>query len=221
MIAPIDYRLRRNAFGRLELTTADGQTHLDVVPVRAFPISAADDGIGLVDPHGRELAWIERLSELPDELRRLVETELAQREFMPEIRRITDVSSFATPSTWQVETDRGSSRFVLKGEEDIRRGRGRHSPPGLTGAADRRQPWHPVPDPRPLRARPAQPADSGPLPVNAAPAVLAPGGKPIAASRVIPTTITAAAVLLSATAVVLLSATAVFAPARATRPCPE
>ncbi|MCB1942077.1 MAG: DUF1854 domain-containing protein [Candidatus Accumulibacter sp.] len=121
MIAPIDYRLRRNAFGRLELTTADGQTHLDVVPVRAFPISAADDGIGLVDPHGRELAWIERLSELPDELRRLVETELAQREFMPEIRRITDVSSFATPSTWQVETDRGSSRFVLKGEEDIRR----------------------------------------------------------------------------------------------------
>ncbi|MBE2259556.1 MAG: DUF1854 domain-containing protein [Rhodobacteraceae bacterium] len=121
MIAPIDYRLRRNAFGRLELTTADGQTHLVVVPVRAFPISAADDGIGLVDPHGRELAWIERLSELPDELRRLVETELAQREFMPEIRRITDVSSFATPSTWQVETDRGSSRFVLKGEEDIRR----------------------------------------------------------------------------------------------------
>ena len=121
MIAPIDYRLRRNAFGRLELTTADGQTLLDVVPVRAFPISAADDGIGLVDPHGRELAWIERLSELPDELRRLVETELAQREFMPEIRRITDVSSFATPSTWQVETDRGSSRFVLKGEEDIRR----------------------------------------------------------------------------------------------------
>jgi hypothetical protein len=31
------------------------------------------------------------------------------------------VSSLVTPSTWTVETDRGTSRFMLKGEEDIRR----------------------------------------------------------------------------------------------------
>ncbi|WP_409559387.1 DUF1854 domain-containing protein [Accumulibacter sp.] len=116
-----DYQLQRNAFGRLELTTADGQAHVGVVPVRAFPITAADDGIGLVDPHGHELAWIERLTDLPEEMRTLVETELARREFMPEIQRIISVSSFATPSTWQVETDRSSTSFVLKGEEDIRR----------------------------------------------------------------------------------------------------
>ena len=115
------YRLQRNAFERLELTTADGQTHAEVVPVRAFPISAADDGIGLVDPHGKELAWIERLTDLPDEMRALIESALAHREFMPEITRITGVSSFATPSTWQVETDRNGTSFVLKGEEDIRR----------------------------------------------------------------------------------------------------
>ena len=121
MIAAPDYRLRRNAFGRLELTAADGQTHAGVVPVRAFPITAADDGIGLVDPHGHELAWIERLSDLPEAMRSLVEDELARREFMPEIGRIVSVSSFATPSTWQVETDRGASTLVLKGEEDIRR----------------------------------------------------------------------------------------------------
>ncbi|WP_300454118.1 DUF1854 domain-containing protein [Accumulibacter sp.] len=116
-----DYRLSRNAFGRLELHTADGERHADVVPVRAFPITAPEQGIALVDPHGRELAWIDTLTELPDELRRLLETELAQREFMPEIRRIVSVSSFATPSTWQIETDRGTSHLVLKGEEDIRR----------------------------------------------------------------------------------------------------
>jgi Domain of unknown function (DUF1854) len=40
---------------------------------------------------------------------------------MPEIRRLKNVSSFATPSTWTVETDRGETSFVLKGEEDIRR----------------------------------------------------------------------------------------------------
>ena len=34
------------------------------------------------------------------------------------------VSSFGTPSTWTVETDRGDTTFVLKGEEDIRRLKG-------------------------------------------------------------------------------------------------
>jgi hypothetical protein len=47
--------------------------------------------------------------------------ELASREFMPEISRLNHVSSFATPSAWSVETDRGPTTFVLKGEEDIRR----------------------------------------------------------------------------------------------------
>ena len=116
-----DYQLRRNAFGRLEFIGSDGEVHVGVVPVRAFPISAADDGVALVDPYGHELAWIDQLADLPDELRALVEAELAQREFMPVITRIVGVASFATPSTWQVETERGPASFVLKGEEDIRR----------------------------------------------------------------------------------------------------
>ncbi|MEF8701555.1 MAG: DUF1854 domain-containing protein [Candidatus Accumulibacter sp. UW26] len=121
MIDRPDYQLRRNAFGRLELTGPDGETHAGVAPVRAFPITAPDDGIALVDPYGHELAWIGCLDDLPDDLRSLVQSELAQREFMPEITRIVSVASFATPSTWQVETDRGAATFVLKGEEDIRR----------------------------------------------------------------------------------------------------
>jgi hypothetical protein len=40
---------------------------------------------------------------------------------MPEIRSIRSVSTFATPSNWAVETDRGDAIFILKGEEDIRR----------------------------------------------------------------------------------------------------
>ena len=61
---------------------------------------------------------------LADGPRQLIEDELAAREFVPEIRRIVSVSTFSTPSTWTVRTDRGMSRFVLKGEEDIRRLRG-------------------------------------------------------------------------------------------------
>lgn len=118
----IDFELNRNSAGRLVFRTAgDAAVHEGVVPVRAFPIAAPNEGLALVSTDGRELCWIDTLAELPAESRLLIEEELASREFLPEIRRIVEVSSFATPSTWSVETDRGNTRFVLKGEEDIRR----------------------------------------------------------------------------------------------------
>ena len=46
---------------------------------------------------------------------------LGAHEFRPRILRLRSVSTFSTPSTWQVDTDRGPTTFVLKGEEDIRR----------------------------------------------------------------------------------------------------
>ncbi len=115
-----DYRLSRNAFGHLLFSDRDGSTY-EIVPVRAFPITAPDQGIALIDPLGHELAWIEALQDLPEEMRTLIEEDLASREFMPEIERIRTISSFATPSTWDVETDRGRTDFILKGEEYIRR----------------------------------------------------------------------------------------------------
>ena len=117
----VPIQLTRDGHGRLLLTTADGSVHEGVVPVRAFPIAAPTEGIALVGTDGHELAWIDRLDELPDATRKLIEDELASREFIPEIRRLRQVSTFATPSTWEVETDRGETRFILKGEEDIRR----------------------------------------------------------------------------------------------------
>lgn len=113
--------LQRNGFGQLVLTDDAGQAHEGVVPVRAFAVTAPDDGIALVSVDGRELYWIERLADLPDRPRQLVTEELANREFMPEISRVRHVSSFATPSRWEVETDRGETSFVLKAEDDIRR----------------------------------------------------------------------------------------------------
>jgi hypothetical protein len=121
MIKKARFLLSRNAFGRLVFTGMNGEVQEGVVPVQAFPITAPYLGISLIDSHGHELAWIEELSELPDEARKLIEEDLATREFMPEIKRIREVSSFATPSTWQVETDRGDTSFILKGEEYIRR----------------------------------------------------------------------------------------------------
>lgn len=115
-----NFTLSRNAFGKLVFSSPEG-VHVGVVPVRAFPIAAPESGIAIVDADGHELAWIERLADLPAAARALLEDELTNREFLPEIKRIRHVSTFAVPSTWDVDTDRGVASFVLKGEEDIRR----------------------------------------------------------------------------------------------------
>lgn len=119
------FDLRRNPHGRLVLRLADGTEHEAVTPVRAFPIAAPLEGLSLVGGDGHELAWVPRLADLPAQQRALIEEELAAREFVPTITRIRSVSSFSTPSTWEVDTDRGAAQLVLKGEEDIRRLSGR------------------------------------------------------------------------------------------------
>jgi hypothetical protein len=119
-------QLSRNAFGRLVLVDADGVLHVGVNPVRAHPISAPDEGVSLVGVDGHELAWIDRLSQLPPDDRSLLEAELVSRDFMPTLQRIKKVSTFSTPSQWTVETERGETQFILRTEEDIRRlGEGR------------------------------------------------------------------------------------------------
>lgn len=116
-----DFTLDRDAFGRLVLTLADASVHVGVVAVRAFPIAAPYDGIALMSGDGHELVWLDDLEQLSAPVRELLEAHLASREFVPEIKAIRSVSSFATPSVWIVDTDRGETRLVLKGEEGIRR----------------------------------------------------------------------------------------------------
>lgn len=121
MDAPPDFSLERNPFGRLVYRDAAGAVHVGVVPVRAFPLAAPGEGLSLIGAEGHELAWVPRFDALPAPLRALIEEELAAREFTPVVTRLRRVSSFSTPSTWEVDTDRGATQFVLKGEEDIRR----------------------------------------------------------------------------------------------------
>lgn len=115
------FTLSRDSFGKLTLTAEDGEVHVGVSPVRAFPIQAPEQGISMVLSNGKEVGWIDSLAALPADIRELVQDEVDGREFMPVIHHIVSVSSFATPCTWEVNTDRGDTAFTLKGEEDIRR----------------------------------------------------------------------------------------------------
>lgn len=115
------FDLQRDAFGHWVLTMPDGTRHAPVTALRSYPVTAPDAGVALMDAEGHELYWVDALSDLPDNLRQRVVQALTEREFLPVIHRLESVSSFATPSTWTVLTDRGTAHFLLKGEEDIRR----------------------------------------------------------------------------------------------------
>ena len=109
-----------NSMGQLCWHHADNSVEI-ITAVRAFPIGAPQQGIALVNQDGKEVCWLTGLEDLSEHARALIEADLAGREFMPEIQKLCSVSTFATPSTWEVETNRGRTSFVLKGEEDIRR----------------------------------------------------------------------------------------------------
>jgi Domain of unknown function (DUF1854) len=115
------HSLERDSLGRLVFIGSSGQRHVGVYPVRAFPITAPDAGISIMDPSGKELCWFDTLELIPEAELALIEEEMVAREFMPVIHKIKQVSTFATPSIWDIETDHGPTRIRLKAEEDIRR----------------------------------------------------------------------------------------------------
>ena len=113
-------KLSRDAFGRLQLADIRAMEE-PVVPVRAFPLAAPWEGISLVGADGHERRWIVHLDDLDEPSRALILEDLGARELIPEIRRIVAVSTFSTPSTWTVETDRGTTDLLLRAEDDLRR----------------------------------------------------------------------------------------------------
>jgi len=114
-------QLERNPLGRWAWTDAHGIRHEPVLVVRAYPVTAPEQGVGIMDMEGHELAWFDRLDQVAAPLQDRLREAVAEREFLPEIQRLQAVSSLVTPSFWTVQTNRGQARFLLKGEEDIRR----------------------------------------------------------------------------------------------------
>ena len=116
-----DFELFCDAQGRWVCRVGGAEPQVGVQVVRSFPLSAPDEAISIVGPDGHEVVFVARLDALDEARRAALAQALAQREFSPVIQRIREVSSFGTPSTWLVDTDRGATELVLKVEEDIRR----------------------------------------------------------------------------------------------------
>ena len=120
-----DWRLHKSMQGQLALYKGDALVADRVMPVLAFPFSAPEESISIVDEYSKEMAWLDRLDDLDPESQALVNEFLAVREFRPTVLRITSVSTYSTPSIWTLETDKGPCKFELPSDESIRRLGGR------------------------------------------------------------------------------------------------
>lgn len=119
--APLDFGLVRDPWGHLTYVDPSGKTYDRVNTIPLFPVSQPGHWISLVDSKGTELNLIESLDQLPTPTAALIREELSFREFVPRILKVRSVSGTTEPCEWEVETDRGTTRFILNSEEDIRR----------------------------------------------------------------------------------------------------
>lgn len=115
------FTLKRDGWGRLVLRHSDGREVPGVHPVRSFPLSEPDRWVSMLDPSGQEVLQVESLSDLADDVRAIVLAELSEREFMPEILRILNVTGDSPPCQWEVDTSRGRTRFTLDSEDSLRK----------------------------------------------------------------------------------------------------
>jgi hypothetical protein len=113
--------LEHNERGELVLIDSRGVRHAPVEGIRGFPISAPEHWLSICDAHGRELATIADLADLGSAARAALESDLARREFVPIVRRIVRAPTDAESGEWEVETDRGTTRFLVNSHDDVRR----------------------------------------------------------------------------------------------------
>jgi hypothetical protein len=115
------FELSRDEWSHMRLTDSAGNKFDDVAVVPLFPITASKRWVSIVSSDGEELACLDSLDGLSSENFKLIEQELALREFIPIIEKVISVSGNQEPCEWVVQTNHGITSFVIKAEEDVRR----------------------------------------------------------------------------------------------------
>jgi len=119
LLEPSTLELSLDDDGQLWSVSSDG-TKLAVFARRAFPLTAPDSYVSLVDEHHFERACFATLDVLPARAREVLLRSLDRSEFLPQIRKIRSIIQEATFSRWEVETDRGARAFVVDQDDHVR-----------------------------------------------------------------------------------------------------
>ena len=113
-----DCRFTCSSDGKVTLLTPAGDSHGAVRIVRAFPFTAADGPVAVVDSNGHEIIWIKDPNSLSLTHRQFIQSQLEQEEFLPRIHSIESVSR-GTPRQWHVATDRGQNSFEQASSDGV------------------------------------------------------------------------------------------------------
>lgn len=97
-----------------------GEPPRRVRAARSFPWSNPDRFVILRDAEGDEVATIDDLAKLPARSRGAIEAWLQRHTLVPKILRVNKVKAANAATLFEVETDRGDRRIVLREREDLR-----------------------------------------------------------------------------------------------------
>ncbi len=102
----------------VRLTLEGDMSWREVRIARAFPFSDPERYIGLRDGDDKDIGILTTLHGLDKDSRAIIEEELEKRYFTPRIERVLTVKEEFGVVTWEVETDRGPRRFLVRNLRD-------------------------------------------------------------------------------------------------------
>ena len=102
----------------VRLTIQDDRSWREVRVARAFPFSDPNRYIGLRDGDDKDIGILTKLDDLDTESNKIIADELERRYFTPRVERVLSVEEQFGVVTWEVETDRGTRRFLVRNLRD-------------------------------------------------------------------------------------------------------
>lgn len=113
--------LTRNDKGELVAQIAGkDEPVVDVRVARCFPWSLPDSLVSIRDKDGNELLLLETLDGLPRGTRELIEQELRDKIFAPQIEKILSYENRFGIITIKARTDRGEITFQMRSADEVR-----------------------------------------------------------------------------------------------------
>jgi hypothetical protein len=114
-------RIERNDAGQLVVhIRGRDEPVVDAGIRRCFPWSLPDSYIAIRSKEGKEIALLLTLDVLDAPSRALVEEELRDRAFNPQILRVIDFKQEFGVTSITAETDRGRVTFQIRSRDDVR-----------------------------------------------------------------------------------------------------
>ena len=104
--------------GVLRLTIEGEQSYWKVSVYRCFPLTDPDKYISVRDAMYREIGLLCDLSELDSGSQKVVKEELERRYLVPIIVRILSIKERMGMLLWEVETERGTRRFLTRASQE-------------------------------------------------------------------------------------------------------